>query len=82
MRSRKLGQWLRTIMPIIVPKWRPLVAGCEQKPLISYATEALGLVAVALSTAGGTKMARNVPRDVLVRPAGLRPGGEDCVEGD
>ena len=56
------------------PKWRPLVAGCEQKPLISCATEALGLVAVALSTAGGTKMARNVPRDVLEHGWGNKNG--------
>ena len=52
-------------MPIIVPKWRLLVTGCEQKPVKSCVTEALGMLAVALSTAGVTKMARNVPRDVL-----------------
>ena len=52
-------------MAIIVPKWRPLVAGCEQKLMILYATEAMGLFAVAFSTAEATKWPQNVPRHVL-----------------
>ena len=55
--SWKIGRWLRTKTANIVPKRRPVVDGCEQKPLILYVSRALGLPAVALSTAGGTKWA-------------------------